>query len=363
MADDYEVERPDEEQEGGPVKTFLEHLEDLRWVLIKSVVALGVAMLICLIGGNYVADILKRPLKHAKVYHTGTNQVVTARFGTNRLGVFHLAPQETRSWDLGTNRFVAVQVKPMLVGTNHVLGWELDPDPNMAETAQLLNIELVNLSPAGGFIVAFQLAFYGGMVLAASFIFYFVAAFVFPALKMKERKYVYRGLGYGVGLFMAGVAFCYFFLLPFALAASQKYSNWLGFGAFQWRAEDYISFVCKFLLGMGIGFEMPVVILTLVKIGVLDYSMLSKGRRYMIVINLFLGAVLTTPEVITQVVMFIPLQLLYEVSIWIAWYWEQPNRNKARRGLAMGIGVVILLGFLVWLAIKHGWPLVQGFLH
>jgi hypothetical protein len=65
--------------------------------------------------------------------------------------------------------------------------------------------------------------------------------------------------------------------MPVALAAAQMYSNWLGLGALQWRAEDYISFVCKFMLGMGLGFELPVVILTLVKIGVLDYGMLSEG--------------------------------------------------------------------------------------
>ena len=114
-----------------------------------------------------------------------------------------------------------------------------------------------------------------------------------------------------------------------ALAGGKMYSNWLGFGSFQWRAEDYISFVCKFLLGMGLGFELPVVILTLVKIGVLSYSTLAKARRYMIVINLILGAVLTTPEPITQLIMFIPLQLLYEISVWIAWYWDRQDRKKA----------------------------------
>jgi len=130
-------------------------------------------------------------------------------------------------------------------------------------------------------------------------------------------------------LFLFGVAFCYVALMPIALAASQKYSQWLGFSAFQWKADDYISFVCKFMLGMGLGFEMPVVILTLVKIGVLNYRLLSKGRRYMIVINLVLGALLTTPEVITQLIMFLPLQLLYEISIWIAWYWERQERKRA----------------------------------
>src|SRR3989440_3258278 len=212
--------------------------------------------------------------------------------------------------------------------TNRVITWNVDPDPEHAERAKQLNISLINLGPASGFFVAFQVAMYAGIVLASPFIFYFVAAFVFPALKMKERKYVYRGLGYGVGLFLFGVAFCYFALMPLALAASQRYSQWLGFSAFQWKADDYISFVCKFMLGMGLGFEMPVVILTLVKIDVLNYHILSKGRKYMIVINLILGALLTTPEVITQIIMAAPLQLLYEITIWIAWYWERQDKKR-----------------------------------
>ena len=194
-----------------------------------------------------------------------------------------------------------------------------------------MKIDLINLSPVGGFIVALQVALYGGLLLASPFVFYFVAGFIFPALKMREKYYVYRGLGFGLCLFFLGVSFCYFVLLPVALSASVLYSNWLGFQANQWRAEDYISFVCKFMLGMGVGFQMPVVLLTLVRIGVLSYSSLSKMRKYMIVINLILGAVLTTPEVITQVLMAIPLQLLYEISVWIAWYWERRDRKRAEK--------------------------------
>ncbi len=330
MAEEPEAEglETPEEEEGGPVKSFLEHLEDLRWVLIKSVVALGVAILVCLIAGNDVVRILKRPLNHAKLPYSGTNQVVTVLFGTNRLGVFSLTSDEQAALKLGTNRFVAVRVEPVLEGTNRILSWRVDDTPDLAERTRGLNVDLVNLSPASGFFVAFQVALYGGAVLASPFIFYFVAAFVFPALKMKERKYVYRGLVYGLGLFLIGVAFCYFVLMPVALAASQRYSQWLGFSAFQWKADDYISFVCKFMLGMGLGFEMPVVILTLVKIGILDYAMLSKARKYMIVINLFLGAVLTTPEVITQLIMFLPLQCLFEISIWVAWYWERQEKKR-----------------------------------
>ena len=330
MADEPGSERLDEteEEEGGPVKSFLEHLEDLRWVLIKSIAALGVAMLVCLIAGNFVVGILRRPIQKARISYPGTNQIVTVIFGTNELGAFPLTTEQQASLELGTNRFVAVRVEPAMLGTNQVLAWRVDNNPDLARRAQQLKVDLLNLSPASGFFVAFQVAFYGGLVLASPFIFYFVASFVFPALKMKERKYVYRGLGYGVTLFLVGVAFCYFALMPVALAASQKYSQWLGFSAFQWKADDYISFICKFMLGMGLGFEMPVVILTLVKIGVLNYRILSSGRRYMIVVNLVLGALLTTPEVITQVIMFLPLQALYEISIWVAWYWERQDKKR-----------------------------------
>ena len=327
---DHEAERPDE-AEGGPVKTFLEHLEDFRWVLIKSIVALFLGMLVCLFAANYVVQIIKWPLKHAPISFSGTNQIAVVSFGTNHVGNFKLTAEQQRSLALGPNRFVSIQVEPLTLGTNQVLGWRVNDDPRAIADAQRMNIELINLSPAGGFVVAFQVAIYGGVVLASPFIFYFIASFIFPALKIRERRHVYRGLVVGVGLFLTGVAFCYFILMPVALAASQMYSHWLGLGALQWRAEDYISFVCKFLLGMGLGFELPVVVLTLVKIGVVDYRMLSRARRYMIVINLFLGAILTTPEVLTQLVMFVPLQVLYEITVWIAWYWDRRDRKRAGR--------------------------------
>jgi sec-independent protein translocase protein TatC len=105
------------------------------------------------------------------------------------------------------------------------------------------------------------------------------------------------------------------------------------------------------------------VLLTLVRIGVLSYSTLAKARRYMIVINLILGAVLTTPEPITQLVMFFPLQLLYELSVAIAWYWDQPDRAKARRTLFMVFVLILLAIGLVWAGYVYGWPLVRQHWH
>jgi sec-independent protein translocase protein TatC len=83
------------------------------------------------------------------------------------------------------------------------------------------------------------------------------------------------------------------------------------------------------MLGMGAGFELPVVLLALVKIGLLDYKKLTAMRRYMIVGNLVLGAILTTPEVFTQICMAIALQVLFEVAVWIAWYWERQEKRRS----------------------------------
>jgi sec-independent protein translocase protein TatC len=326
MADEPEAERldvPDEqEDEGGPIKPFLEHLEDLRWVLIKSLAAVAIAFLGCLLAGNYVVKVLEWPLERAPVKHHGKYQTVRVTLGTNQVGRFHMSGEEPFAGFIGTNQFARLDLRPIQIGTNLVLAFDVRRDSDL-EGRERLPIEIVNFSPAGSFIVATKVALYGGLVIAAPFIFYYVAAFVFPALRMREKKYVYRGLGFGAGLFAIGVCFCYFVLMPLALAASAQYAEWLGFTANQWRAEDYISFVCKFMLGMGLGFELPVVVLTLVKIGVLNYRMLAGARRYVIVINVILGAVLTTPEVITQVLMAVPLQLLYEISVWVAWYWER----------------------------------------
>jgi sec-independent protein translocase protein TatC len=346
---------PDADNDGGPVKSFLEHLEDFRWLLVKCAVTLGLAMLVCLVGANHVITILKWPLTRATVGFPGTNQIVSVSFGTNHLGNFPVSPELQPLLNLGTNHFAAVVVEPLVLGTNQVLGWRVNNDSAVIADMQRMHIELVNLSPAGGFFVAIQVAFYGGMVIAAPIMLFFIAQFVFPALRIKERKYIYRALFVGGGLFAAGISFCYFILMPVALAASQLYSQWLGLGALQWRAEEYISFVCKFMLGMGLGFELPVVILTLVKIDIVSYATLRKMWRYMIVICLVLGAFLTTPEVITQILMAGPLYLLYEITVWIAWYWEQPDRAKARRSLALLALLLLALAALAW-AGWHYWP-------
>src|SRR3954453_10903665 len=97
--------------EGGPVKTFLEHLEDLRWVLIKSLSAIGIAFTVCLLAGPQVIAVVKYPLLHAKIKHPKNRHFVSFFAGTNRLGNYQLTSEEATALGVGTNPVSAFQVK------------------------------------------------------------------------------------------------------------------------------------------------------------------------------------------------------------------------------------------------------------
>jgi sec-independent protein translocase protein TatC len=330
MSDPADLPQPDAEEEGGgPVKSFLEHLEDLRWVLIKVSVAVLVAMTVCLLAVNKVVAILKWPLERARLLDVPAGTQVNLLLGTNKFGSFFATNNQFGDLDLGaTQRVVNLSLEPVAIGTNSVLTLKLVTNaPGNVVVGK--GPDLIYLDPAAPFVSSLHIAFFAGILLAAPFVFYHVGQFLVPALKIKEKKVFLRAFAVGVLLFMTGVCFCYFGIMPLALRAAEAYSNWMGIQMPDWRAETYFSFVTKFMLGMGLGFEMPVVILALVKIGLLDYRKLAAFRRYMIIVNLILGALLTTPEVLTQVMMFIPLQILYEISIWIAWYWEREERKKS----------------------------------
>ncbi len=322
-----DADRPaaeNDEDGGGPIKTFLEHLEDLRWVLVKSVAAILVAMLVCMVAGNKLVAILTWPLEHAS-RAIPPSADLPVLLGTNVLGNFSTAAFATATGD--TNRFGSLQLAPVLVGTNLVLA--LHAETNTVTSLRRGPI-LKNYTPLGGIMVALKLAIYGGLILAAPFIMYFVGSFVLPALKVKEKQILYQAVGFGSVLFFLGVAFCYFVLAGVAIVATVEFSQWLGFGADEWRAEDYISFMCRFMIGMGLGFELPVVILTAVKIGLLDYRSLVRFRSYAVIGNLVLAAVATpSGDPFTMFLMAIPLQFLYEVSVGIAWYWSWRDRKNA----------------------------------
>jgi sec-independent protein translocase protein TatC len=328
---DEEIRPEDLEVEGGAVKSFLEHLEDLRWTLIKCSVALVVAMLLCFSGTKQLMAILQWPIDRASQRHIllvpeDTNQTVTIQLAGIELKTFEAKSNRLGSVDLGTNQYVTLQLDPVVVGTNTLLAWRVST--NSAPPA-LAALKLSFLGPADPFMFALHMAFFGGLILASPFILYFVGQFVMPALKIREKKYFLRAFYFGTVLFLSGVSFAYFGVMPPAIKFCIVYAKWMGADVPFLNAMDYSGFMFKLMLGMGAGFELPVVLLALVKIGLLDYKKLTAMRRYMVVINLVLGAILTTQEVFTQIVMAVVLQILFEVAVWIAWYWERQDKRRA----------------------------------
>lgn len=321
---------------GGPVKPFLDHLEDLRWMLIKVTVSLLVAMMACLVGANALVKLLVWPLKEARVQSQNEalklnkpQEEVPLMLGTNRIGLLSLPRLGIDPVFNHTNTVAhvrSVEVVPVDVGTNKLLGLQITT--NAPASLDPL-VELIILGPLDVIWITLQLAFFGGLVLAAPFVFYFIGEFVLPALRVNEKEFLKPFAIWGTILFLSGVAFCYFVILPLMLRMTVEFSQWLGFSAEQWRAQEYLSMVPKFLLAMGLSFEMPVIILTIVKIGLLDSKKLSWFRPYFVVINLFVCAVVSpSGDPFTMFLMALPLCVLYEACIIIARFWEWRDRRR-----------------------------------
>ncbi|HUJ44443.1 MAG TPA: twin-arginine translocase subunit TatC [Opitutaceae bacterium] len=328
MAEPIEVE-PLEDAEGGPRKPFLEHLEDLRRALLRCVAVILLALLVCLFTVNKIASILEYPIRRMHLLDQ-PQPTVTFEIGSVRFGPYEVSRDQFAVLPPGDTPHVVYKVGMAKVGDEQVVTLKPDPQADPGAT----RIKLRNLNPAEGFMVAFHIALYASFVVSAPFWLYFLGQFILPALHVRERRFLFTWLGWGVLLFLLGVLLTYFILLPLALRASIQYSTLLGFDAYEWRADEYIRFTCKFLLGMGLGFQFPLVVLTLVKLGILGYRQLAHFRRHVIVGAFIIGAILTTPEVITQVAMAVPLCLLYEICIWLAWFWERKKKREAAAAAA-----------------------------
>jgi sec-independent protein translocase protein TatC len=176
---------------------------------------------------------------------------------------------------------------------------------------------LISLSPTENFATYFRVALFAGMALAMPVILYEIYAYVDPALLPKERRFI-RFMGLPViGLFIAGMLFCYFVLLPNAIKFLINFGDEVIKN--QLRAADYISFVTIFILGMGLIFEVPVAIFALVKIHVITRQWLAKQRRYAVLVAFLIAAVITpTPDPFNQTLVAIPMYLLFELGLFVA---------------------------------------------
>jgi sec-independent protein translocase protein TatC len=248
-----------EEEASAAVKPFLEHLEDLRWMLIKMLATLGVATLACFVFAAQLLTVLIYPLQRA----TG------------------------------------------------------DAEPFLR-----------TLEVTGGFSVALKLALYAGIVICCPALLYFLAQFVLPALTSQEKRMLAPVLGFGVGLFLVGVAMAYLVVIPNALRFFIHYNRSLHIRS-EWTIQNYVSFVTVISLAFGLAFELPLVIVALARLGLVTHKFLRQKRIYAIPLIFFIAAVITPPDLMSQILLGVPMCLLYEACIWLAWSMERRKRPES----------------------------------
>ncbi len=185
---------------------------------------------------------------------------------------------------------------------------------------------LITLAPAESFTTAFKVFTYCGLVLASPVVIYQIWAFVAPGLKKRERRMVLTATAITSVLFLAGVAFAWFFVVPRVLDFLLNYQS--GVFSQQVQASKYFSFVAMFLLGFGIIFETPVMIVTLVRMGLVDPRTLGRHRKYVILAGAAVSAILTPQDLFSMLSMFLPFLVLLELSIHLSKLVQRRRRKR-----------------------------------
>ena len=226
---------------------FLDHLEELRWRLLKSIISIVVMMIICFFFSDYILEALLYP------------------------------------------------------------GKNIDPPVPL----QVLKVQTV-------FIIKLEIALFAGIILSLPVIFYQLWEFLAPGLLQKERKILPAVVFASVLCFIVGGAFAYFIIIPYALQfflslAPVDIENNIAL-------DFYIGFLLRLIIVFGVVFELPMLSLILTKFGILTPQFMRKYRKYAIVGAFVLGAILTPPDPTTQILLAVPIILLYELSIFISYF-------------------------------------------
>ncbi len=250
--------------------TFLEHLEELRWTIVRSVIAIGMCMVAAFLAKDFVFNTIVLAPKYA--------DFITYR------------------------AFCALGSR---LGMGNML------------CSQGLNFTLQNISMSGQFFTHLIVSFVAGFIVAFPFILWEVWRFVAPGLHPTERGGLRGIVAFATVLFLVGVAFGYFMLAPLSIQF---------FGSYQVSEtvqnavalDSYISMVTSVTLWTGLVFEMPLLILFLTRAGIVEPVMLRAYRKHAFVGILIMAAVLTPPDVVSQIIVAGPLFLLYEGSIFLS---------------------------------------------
>jgi sec-independent protein translocase protein TatC len=186
-------------------------------------------------------------------------------------------------------------------------------------------VNLIYIRPPEAMMAHIRVAFTAGLAISSPLILYQIIAFLLPALTRKEKKVLLAAVFLMFILFFAGVAFAWFVAFPFAINFFAEFSSdqLLPY----YTVGEYVGFVTGFLLGFGLVFQLPLLFWLLGALGLITASFLRASRKYALILILIVAAVITPPDVVSQVLMGIPMLALYELGIILV---AMTERSKKR---------------------------------
>lgn len=259
--------RPDQEM------TFWEHLEELRWHILRSLAAVIVLGVVAFLSKDFLFNLII------------------------------LAP---KSSDFVTNRALCDLSKWI-----SSIWPAVSPDALCIEN---FNLKLINIKMAGQFLIHLYISIFAGIVVAIPYIIWEIWRFIKPALYPREQKYTRGAVFWSSFLFLVGIMFSYFLIVPLAVMflgsynVSQSVEN-------QIALTSYISTVVTLTFAVGLVFELPIFAFFLTKVGIITPMFMRKSRKAMVVVVLILSAIITPADVFSQILVALPLFGLYEISI------------------------------------------------
>jgi sec-independent protein translocase protein TatC len=176
---------------------------------------------------------------------------------------------------------------------------------------------LLAIQPAEKFLVYFKTSLLFGLILSSPWVFYQLWAFVSAGLYPKEKRYVHRIVPISVLLFIAGAFFFIKVVAPMAMLFFISFNPGIDFVEVNFTLQNYVSFVVSLTIVFGFAFQMPIVVVCLEKLGIITLTGLREYRKYVILLLTIICALVTPPDVISQIALAVPLYSLYEVSILI----------------------------------------------
>jgi sec-independent protein translocase protein TatC len=297
-----------------------DHLEELRARLIMALIGLAIGSVICLCVGKKIIRFIQKPY----------NSVIAERLAKS-IEEPNALDQMTLVDSFGGNLIKAILTDPNApdIDPNTILfvhrvydqtlkSWSKDPNNRsgpLIPTALISNQHrLQTLAPADAFIGYMKISMVAGLLLSSPWVFYHIWMFIAAGLYANERKYVRIAVPFSVTLFVVGALFFLFVVAPLSLRFFLTFGDILGVAP-NWTFQKYISFVTILMLVFGVAFQTPIAIYILTKTGLVSIQALRSSRKFVFLGVFVIAAVVTPPDVVSQITLALPLYALFELGI------------------------------------------------